>query len=81
MSAVCRCDICGEIFEGEVLNSTINIYDYSTSADEEYVSTEYENLDLCPECTKKLQNFIYVLQNYPNNYVIHVTEEGVTNAG
>lgn len=76
MSRFLKCDCCGVEIDAYVRQSHIHIHDQYTE-DGNYYS---ENLDLCPECTKKLQNFIYVLRNYPNNYVIHVTEEGDTNA-
>lgn len=76
MSRFTRCDICGTECSVKTLQVHINIIDYDTENDD----YKYEDLDLCPECTKKLQDFIYILRKYPNNYVIHVNEEGDSNA-
>lgn len=76
MSRFLRCDCCGaECLSDKTLQTQISIHDWTEDG-----GFEYENIDACPECTKKLQNFIYVLRNYPNNYVIHVHEEVDSNA-
>lgn len=76
MSRFTRCDCCGAECVDKTLHSRISIVDWKN----EDTGFEYEDVDLCPECTKKLQNFIYVLRNYPNNYTIQVYEEGDANA-
>lgn len=75
MSACKQCDICGAIIKHKALQASIDIH-----APYKEVGDDHDLIDLCPECTNKLQNFIYVLRNYPNNYVIHVHEEVDSNA-
>lgn len=76
MSKFTRCDCCG----AECVSKTLHAYTSIVDWDEENNNFEYENIDCCPECTKKLQNFIYVLRNYPNSYVIQINGEGDSNA-
>ena len=80
MSRIIRCDCCGV----ECVERTLHAH--SSVVDHKDGGFEYEDIDCCPECTKRLQEFIYVLRHYPNNYSIHikrplpVTEEGDPNA-
>ena len=69
MSAVTKCDICGEIYSVDHVTGRtfdIGITEYNP------LSRIYEcgNMDLCPDCAEKVYEFINVLKT-GNRYVIN----------
>lgn len=67
MSLVTKCDICGAIidYDREKLQSTIRVF-----SDKHYHNPDTDNsFDLCPDCTKKLLEFVDVLKS-GDRYVI-----------
>lgn len=72
MSAVTKCDICGAIYrENEIPSMTFNIG--VTEYGERTGDYDYYSMDCCPECTKRLSEFIDVLEN-GYEYEIHCKE-------
>jgi rubredoxin len=67
MSAVRRCDLCGEIFEnhmGDIKRSRIEIWN----------DKNYEEHDACPHCTEQLRLFMDVLKN-GEDYHIYIGQK------
>ena len=67
MSLVTKCDTCGSIYEydDKKLESTIRVF-----SSKHYHNPDTESsFDLCPDCTKKMLEFIDVLKS-GNRYVI-----------
>jgi hypothetical protein len=65
MSAITKCDICGEIYNEDTVPasvSSIRITEYY----ERTGSRHDKDTDLCPKCTKKLKEFIPVLKSSAN---------------
>lgn len=69
MSFVTKCDICGEIYKSS------NKPQSSSLRIDGHLVTDFENsrTDLCPECTKRVLEFMDVLKS-GYHYVIHQFE-------
>lgn len=72
MAVVRKCDICGEIYDEHPVGKTMIIANRTRASEYSVINENY--LDCCPECTRKLSEFIDILKvNAP--YVIYTPED------
>lgn len=57
MSAAMRCDACGTLTSDSVESSRVVFYAYNEAFGVS-MSKVYHNLDLCPECVKKIEEVL-----------------------
>lgn len=70
MSLINKCDICGGIYEADTVPASvlrIDITRYLPITNDR----DYEMIDCCPKCTKKLREFVDVLKT-GYDYCIHM---------
>ena len=70
MASVMKCDICGEIYKERSVKPWIKMQRmFDTGA----LPPMY--YDACPNCSKKIMDFMSILREHGSNYLIQTTSE------